>query len=118
MRAESWTAIAGLTLVVAGCTEQSDDPLSVVSPPSELHTGLPDITGAVLGPDGASICDFVPEGTTITVRAIEVASQAFGGSADVICPDRPTTYRWRQARISFGPSSGTPTVSASFRGVR
>lgn len=87
MRAESWTSIAGLALVVTACSEQSNDPLSALSSPSEMHLGVPDITGAVLGPDGASICDFVPEGTAITVRAIEVGSQAFGGNADVICPD-------------------------------
>jgi hypothetical protein len=87
MRADSWTTIVGLVLVVVGCSEQSDDPLSAVDPAAELHSGLPDIVGAVLGPEGASICDFVPEGTALTVRAIEVTSQAFGGNADVICPD-------------------------------
>jgi hypothetical protein len=87
MRTESWTSIAGLALILAGCTEQSDDPLSVASPLSELHLGLADISGDVLSPGGASICDFVPDGTAMTVRAIEVGSQAFGGTADVSCPD-------------------------------
>ena len=87
MRAESWTSIAGLVLVVTACSEQSNDPWSAVSPASELHSGVPDITGAVLGPDGTSVCNLVPEGTAITVRAIEVNTLAFGGFADVICPD-------------------------------
>ena len=87
MRAESWTSIAGMALVVTACNEQSNDPLSAVSATSELHFGVPDITGAVLGPDGTSVCNFVPEGTAITVRAIEVSTLAFGGFADVICPD-------------------------------
>jgi hypothetical protein len=87
MRAESWTSIAGLALVATACSEQSTDPMSAVSPPSELHVGVPDIIGAVLGPDGTGICSLVPEATGIAVRAIEVNTLAFGGAADVICPD-------------------------------
>jgi len=78
MRAELWTSIAGMALVVTACNEQSNEPLSAVSAASELHSGVPDITGAVLGPDGTSVCNFVPEGTAITVRAIEVSTLAFG----------------------------------------
>jgi hypothetical protein len=87
MRAKAWTYIAGLALVLTACNEQSNDPLSAGSPGSELHLGVPDITGTVLGPDGTAICNFVPEGTQITLRAIEVNTFTFGGAADLICPD-------------------------------
>jgi hypothetical protein len=99
MHTKAWTSIAGLALVLTACSEQSSDPLSAVGPRSELHLGVPEVTGDLLGPDGTAICNFVPEGTQITLRAIEVNSLAFGGVADLICPE--STYAMPLAAGSY-----------------
>ena len=52
--------------------------------PSFSLGGDPMLTGAVLGPDGSSICNFLPTGSVVRVRPIDPAAGAFAAPANLV----------------------------------
>src|SRR2546426_5872473 len=68
--------------------------------PSFSLGGDPMLTGAVLGPDGSSICNFLPTGSVVRVRPIDPAAGAF--AAPVQLPTCPVnTYAFTVAPGSY-----------------
>ena len=66
------------------CT--SDDRSLPVAPLSYSLEGDPTWSGAVLGPDASSICNFIPAGTVVRVRPIDPAAGDFAANVQLLCP--------------------------------
>jgi hypothetical protein len=73
-----------LASIPAACNDQPTSPRS--SPAFQL-AATNTISGAVLGPDATSICNFIPEGSLVVVRAIDPVAGVFAGRADLLCPE-------------------------------
>src|SRR2546425_8818141 len=69
---------------VLACT--SDDRSLPVAPLSYSLEGDPTWSGAVLGPDASSICNFIPAGTVVRVRPIDPAAGDFAANVQLLCP--------------------------------
>ena len=77
--------LAALVALLAGCTDEEPLP---VAPPSASHGAGHTISGHVLGPDGSSICNFLPSESTVLVHVlIPTPPPFFAGSEDLVCPD-------------------------------
>jgi hypothetical protein len=63
-----------------------DDRNVPLAPPSYSLQGDPTWSGAVLGPDGSSICNFIPGGEVVRLRPINPATGTFGAGPQVLCP--------------------------------
>ncbi|UCF21536.1 MAG: hypothetical protein JSU87_09180, partial [Gemmatimonadota bacterium] len=105
-------AVAAL---LVGCFDEQREPLPV-APPSTLEATIYTISGQVLGPDGSTICDFVPDGATVFLRVIDPATATpgapFAGGQNLTCPVNsfaiavaPGTYRLR-VEMPDDPSIG------------
>ena len=82
--------VARARLVLLGalalaCTR--DNPNPPLAPSFSLSSD-PMLTGQLLGPDGSSnLCGFIPAGSPVRVRPIDLATQAFGAPVNVLtCP--------------------------------
>lgn len=102
------TLLPFVVLVALGCREESEAPMAPESGPSLSHTGTPDITGRILGPDGTGICNSVPEGTALRVAVIDGVNQVLAGFQDITCPEAgyvvpvpPGTYFIRAQFLTF-----------------
>jgi hypothetical protein len=107
--------LAALVLWVGACSDDSRDPLAPPSGPSASHTGIPDITGAILGPDGTSICNSVPAGSAFSVHALDAVNLFVAAFQDVTCPEftyaipvEPGSYFVRAEFITFDGIDGFP----------
>jgi hypothetical protein len=107
--------LAALVLWAGACSDDSRDPLAPPSGPSASHTGIPDITGAILGPDGTSICNSVPTGTAFIVEAVDPTFTEFVEPQFLSCPDNtfvlvanPGTYFLAATFLTFDGIDGFP----------
>src|SRR2546426_984192 len=82
---------------VLACT--SDDRSLPVAPLSYSLEGDPTWSGAVLGPDASSICNFIPAGTVVRVRPIDPAAGGFAADVQLLFP--PTTFAFSLAPGSY-----------------
>src|SRR2546428_11764858 len=80
---------------VLACT--SDDRSLPVAPLSYSLEGDPTWSGAVLGPDASSICNFIPAGTVVRVRPIDPAAGEFRPDAQLLFPAET---------LAFNPAPG------------
>ena len=74
--------------LLAACTSD-ERAIPPVGPPSFSLAGDPVLSGAMLGPDGSSICKFLPDPFSSQVRVgpIDLAAGAFGAPVQVLtCP--------------------------------
>jgi hypothetical protein len=78
---------SGIALAALACGDESLPPLAPTSGPALVHSGLPDITGLILGPDGTSICNFVAEATQLRVGIIDAVNQVAVGVQELSCPE-------------------------------
>jgi hypothetical protein len=88
-------------LAIAACADAPNEP----DAPLFSHGGAHAISGAVLGPDGTSICGFLPAGSRVTVRVLNpVAAPLIVAIQRPTCPSNsfsfsvaPGTYRLQVA---------------------
>jgi hypothetical protein len=111
----TWGGLAALVLWAGACSDDSRDPIAPPSGPSASHTGIPDITGAILGPDGTSICNSVPAGSAFSVHALDAVNLFVAAFQDVTCPEftyaipvEPGGYFVRAEFITFDGIDGFP----------
>jgi hypothetical protein len=102
--------VPGMALVALACGDGSHPPLAPTSGPSLSHSGLPDITGQILGPDGTTICNFVPDGTQVRVGIIDALNQVLANVQELTCPEHeyavPVTPGTYYIRALFLTSDG------------
>ena len=100
-----------VVLAFGACSDSRDqDP---IAPPLFSHGGLHSISGSVLGPDGSSICNFLPQGSLLRIRVVNpVSAPLIAATQGVFCPSNtfsinvaPGTYRL-QALLLDTPTSG------------
>lgn len=91
--------LAGGVLVAAACAGRDDT--SSVAPSFDVASTAHTISGQLLGPDGTSICSFIPEGSGIRIIVLDPISGLFQGQ-NRTCPTStfsigvpPGTYRLR-----------------------
>lgn len=76
---------AALVTALTACANEPQAPTHV--PPLFSHGGPePHILGAVLGPDGSSICNFLPPASTVLTRVIEAVDDVVAGAQNLTCP--------------------------------
>lgn len=84
-RSGSWLSVAAAAGLLLGCNSGDKSPTS----PALLSANLvqSQVSGAVLGPDGTSICNFLAPGSVVTVRSVPLATNTIiGPSQNVACP--------------------------------
>lgn len=98
MKSPWLTTVAVALLACGACAEPARDALG---PPLLSHSGPHAISGVVLGPDGTSICNFLPSNSLLRVRAVNpAAGPLIAATRSVFCPANdfvlivnPGTYR-------------------------
>jgi hypothetical protein len=102
------TPLLALAITAVACGTEDRLPLEPPSRPTPSHTGIPDITGVILGPDGTSICNSVPAGSAFSVHALDAVNFFVAAFQDVTCPDvtyaipvEPGSYFVRAEFITF-----------------
>jgi len=88
--------VARARLVLLGalalaCTR--DDPNPPLAPSFSLSSD-PMLTGQLFGPDGSSnLCGFIPAGSQVRVRPIDLAAQDFGAAVNILtCPTNAFSF--------------------------
>jgi hypothetical protein len=94
-----YSVLSVLCAAACGAPDEPGAPLGL----SLAHLPGHGVTGAVLGPDGSSVCNFIPAGSTVQLRVLNpTPPPSFLGAQDVTCPANgfsiplnPGTYRIR-----------------------
>ncbi len=87
-RCHGW--LFAVALGLAACADEPQAPTPV--PPLFSHGGNHSISGTVLGPDGSSICNFIPAGSSVRVRTLDpVNPPLIGPTQFVACPAPPNS---------------------------
>lgn len=82
----SLTTLA-LVLTTAGLAACSEDPSAPAKLSADVTTATPSIAGAVLGPDGTSICNFLAPGGGVRVRFVTWPEGLLASQTQVTCPE-------------------------------
>jgi hypothetical protein len=81
------TPLLALAITAVACGTEDRLPLEPTSRATSSATEDPDITGAILGPDGTSICNSVPAGSVFLVYAIDAVNLFIPNVQEVACPE-------------------------------
>jgi len=75
--------VVGLLCLACAAEDRRETP---VGPPSFSHGGPHTVSGVIRGPDGTSICNFLPSGGFVRMRLINVPDGTIAASQFVSCP--------------------------------
>ncbi|HZH42278.1 MAG TPA: hypothetical protein VFD85_14790 [Gemmatimonadales bacterium] len=111
-----WLAPVVALAAALGCTNDGERSVATAPRVGRIAFGG-SISGRLLGPDGTSLCNFVPEGSGLIVRVFAPPPPvAFAGSQFVTCPDStfsipvdPGSYFVR-VTLPFDPAIGALPV--------